>query len=72
LLTTALGRLPSGGLMTRRSAGTLLAFLPAYDEMSAQKWATALRPHADERWEMRVDQRGQSQQTRQFFERMSA
>ncbi|MHB8636804.1 MAG: GAF domain-containing protein [Fimbriimonadaceae bacterium] len=72
LLTTALGRLPAGGLMTRRSAGTLLAFLPAYDETSAQKWAVALRPHADERWEMRVDGRGQSQQTRQFFERMSA
>jgi len=72
LLTTALGRLPYGGLMTRRSAGTLLAFLPGYDDASAERWAVALRPHADERWEMRVDGRGQSQQTRQFFERMSA
>ena len=72
LLTSALGRLPYGGLMTRRTAGTLLAFLPGYDETSAQKWAVALRPFAEERWEMRIDGRGQSQQTRQFFERMSA
>ncbi|HLK16096.1 MAG TPA: hypothetical protein VKT78_14920 [Fimbriimonadaceae bacterium] len=72
LLTTALGRLPYGAVMTRRSAGTLLAFLPGYDETSAERWAAALRPHADERWDMRVAGRGQSQQTRQFFERMSA
>lgn len=72
LLTTSLGRLPYGGLMTRRSAGTLLAFLPGYDEISADRWASGLRPHADQQWDMRVESRGSSQQTRQFFERMSA
>ncbi len=72
LITTAMGRLPQGGLITRRSAGTLLAFLPGYDELAASRWAEALRPHAHEQWEMRVDGRGQSQQSRQFFERLSA
>jgi hypothetical protein len=72
LLTTAMGRLPQGGLMTRRSAGTLLVFLPGYEEINADRWADALRPHAHEEWEMRVDGRGQSQQSRQFFERLSA
>jgi hypothetical protein len=64
-----MGRLPQGGVLTRRDSGTLMAFLPGADDSSAARWAAGLSDLADKTWGMRVESRGESQQSRQVFAR---
>jgi hypothetical protein len=67
LLAAALGRLPQGGVLTRRDSGTLMAFLPGIDEAGAARWTATLSDYAERTWSMSVQSRGESQQSRQVF-----
>jgi hypothetical protein len=72
LLATTISKLPQGGLLTRRPTGTLVAFLAGFDEKTTEAWAAALTPATDGPWGMSLKVLGFSQQSTQFFQKVSA
>lgn len=54
MLRAIMTRLPEGGMVTRRSGGTLLVFLPGVEEDRAARWAQALHPYVDRQFRMSV------------------
>jgi|GEM_PF-2578096 len=71
-LASAMSRLPDGGLISRRESGTLIVFLPGFDEVAAERWGLVLTPFAIESFDMNVKALKITSQKHQFFDALAS